>query len=1051
MERLIDLAVDRYRTVLALLTMIFIIGVTTFTAIPKEAAPDVKLAMVYVSMTHDGISPEDAEKMLLQPMERYLRTVEGVDEMTANASLGHASVMLKFDAGFDSDIALNDVRAQVDLAKAELPAETDEPKVTEIDFSLFPVLNIMLAGDIPERSLLLIARELRDRIEEVSEVLEVTIAGNRDEVLEVIIDPVNLQSYGISTDDINRVVQGSNQLIAAGAMDTGKGSYQVKVPSLLTTRKDIMSVPVSATSNGVVTVGDIAEVRKTFRDAETYAKVNGKPGIVLSVRKRVGRNILETVEKVREVVEKEREFLPSNLEIIYSQDQSDDINSRLSDLVNNLLMAVILVFAIVVVAVGFRTAGLVAISVPGSFLIGIIAIGLMGHTLNIVVLFALIMAVGMLVDAAIIVAEDADVRLSKGEDPKTAYTKAAKRMLWPAFSSVLTTLIVFLPLLFWPGTVGQFMKYMPITLIVTLSGSFLMAVYAIPAVGAWLAARQLKKQGIESFEQTEIKEQQYGTFTLVYSALLRKVLKTPGWFASGIFVLLCLVYVAFAMFGAGVEFFPKIEPTNSIIKVKARGNFSIDEKDSLVMEVANRILDMKEVKTFFIKTGQEAGGGGGQDRTEDIIGEITIEFVDWQERRKADEILAEVKERTKDLAGIVVETAKQEAGPPVGKPIYLQITSRFPELIQPATKLIRTEIEKIEGLKDVEDSLPLDDIEWRIDVDRSEAGKYAASVGNVGQMVQLLTKGLKVSTYRTNDYDDEIDILLRYPEDKRSLSYLDTLKVTTESGEVPISNFVTRKAYPKTGTIYRAEGARVREVKADLLPDILAADKLVEVQQVITRLYESGEIDKNVRIIFKGEDEEQQEAANFLRNAFLLALASMFILLLAQFNSYFAAIVIMSAVFLSTVGVVIGLLVTNQPFGIVMCGVGVIALGGIVVGNNIIFIDTYRNFKEKGMNTLQALEETGKQRLRPILLTAGTTVVGLLPMVFKLTISFTEREITYDSPSSQWWTQLSTSIAGGLTFATILTLFFTPALILIADKFGLKLYGEKYAKKAQVE
>jgi multidrug efflux pump len=421
-----------------------------------------------------------------------------------------------------------------------------------------------------------------------------------------------------------------------------------------------------------------------------------------------------------------------------------------------------------------------------------------------------------------------------------------------------------------------------------------------------------------------------------------------------------------------------------------------------------------------------------------------MEFVDWKERRKANEILAEIRERTKDLSGIIIETSKQEQGPPSGKPVYLRVSSRFPEKINSIAELMLKKVNAMDGLKDIEDNRNKPEIEWKLTVDRAEAGKFGASVSSVGQFVQLVTNGFKVGSFRSPDADDEIDIILRYPLENRGVSQLDNLRVNTSAGAVPVSNFVVRAAQQKVGTVYRAEGQRIVEIKADIKDGVLADTKIRELGDYIKKAYAAGEIPPEVKVEFKGENEDQQKSGSFLAGAFLLALVSMFIMLLTQFNSAFAAFVIMTAVFFSTIGVLLGLLVMHEPFGVVMCGVGIIALAGVVVSNNIIFIDFYMELKKQGYATFDALVESGKQRLRPILLTAGTAVVGLLPMVFQLNLDFIHREVTVGAPSTQWWTQLSTAIAGGLTFATALTLFFTPCLIFWAERtLGIRLYEEK--------
>ena len=1033
MKSFIDAAFNRSRTVLALLVLLLVSGTISYVTIPKEAEPDVAIPIIYVSMSHEGISPEDAERLLVRPMEKELQTIEGVKEMRSTAGEGHASVLLEFDAGFDSDKALQDVREKVDLAKVNLPADTDEPSVNEVNVALFPVLVVTLAGDVPERTLLTLARDLKDKIEGLREVLEADIAGDREEVVEIEVDPRVLDSYGISYEELINFVWRNNKLVAAGALDTGKGRFAVKVPGLLEGAADVLSLPLKVTEDRVVSFGDVATARRTFKDPTSFARVNGRPAISLEISKRVGENIIETIEQVKAIVETERATWPNGVVVSYSQDKSEDVRTMLSDLQNNVLSAVLLVMVVIVAALGLRTAGLVGLAIPGSFLTGILIIHTLGLTINIVVLFSLIMAVGMLIDGAIVVTEMADRKMAEGMDKGEAYAFAAKRMSWPITASTATTLAAFMPLLFWPGVVGEFMKYLPITLLATLSASLVMALIFVPTLGKLIGKRSpLSEEAMHSLaasEQGELHE--IRGLTGMYVRLLERLLAHPLKILLIAVVLLVGVYGAYGVLGKGVEFFPDVEPERALLHVRARGDLSVYEQDALVGQVERRLLDMREIETLYTRSGINLRG---QDLPEDTIGVIQMEFVDWQQRRPASEILAEVRERTKDIAGLIIETRKQEGGPPVGKPVQLQLGSRYPQLLEPAVAKVREVLDQIGGFVDVEDNRPLPGIEWQISVDRTQAARFGADITVVGNAVQLVTNGIKVSDYRPDDADDEVDIIVRLPEGNRDLDQLDRLRVQTRYGLVPISNFITRTPAPKLGTISRVDGQRVMTVKADVLEGVLPATKVKEIQQ--WQGENTRQMDSRISVTFKGEDKEQRESQAFLSNAFLVALFVMAIILVTQFNSFYQALLILSAVIFSTVGVLLGLLTTGQPFGIVMSGIGVIALAGIVVNNNIVLIDTFNILRASGMPAVEAVLRTAAQRLRPVLLTTITTILGLMPMVLKLNVDLVHREITTGAPSTQWWVQLATAVAGGLTFATILTLILTPCLLVLGDNAG---------------
>ena len=1036
MNALIDAALSHSRTVILTMVLILVAGTVAYVEIPKESEPDINIPIMYVSMTHDGISPEDAERLLIRPMEKELRGIDGVKRMTAKAFEGGANVTLEFEAGFDADKALTDVREKVDLAKPELPLDTDEPSVHEVNFSLFPVVAVTLSGEVPERLLLRLARDLRDKLESLTPVLSVQIAGDREELLEVLIDPVKLESYRLSPVDTVNLVDQSNKLVAAGAQDTGLGRFSLKVPGLFETLSDIVKMPVAFNGDAVVTFGDIGEVRRGFKDPEGFARIGGERAVVLEVVKRTGENIIDTISAVERVVLAEQAAWPEAVrgavKVGLIQDKSKQIRDMLLDLQNNVTSAIILVMIVVVGALGLRSAGLVGVAIPGSFLAAILALAFIGFTVNIVVLFSLILAVGMLVDGAIVVTEYADRKMTEGASPRLAYGLAAKRMAWPITASTATTLAAFLPLVFWPGVVGEFMKYLPITLSLTLFASLLMALIFVPTLGAAFGraggaadAETAKRLAADSEEGLEGVRGLTGT----YVGVLKRALAHPGKVIAGSVLLLVGVQVGYAAVGHGVEFFPEVEPELAQLQVRARGNLSTLEKDRLMAEVERRILDMKEFDTVYTRTGKNQQ----TQEAEDIIGTITLEFTDWRKRRPADEVLAEVEARTRDLAGIHVDRRKEEAGPPVGKPVQVELTSRYPELLPAAAARVLEGFEKVGGLINVEDGRQLPGIDWEILVDRAQAAKFGANVQVIGRMVQTVSTGIKVGEYRPDDADDEIDIRVRYPAEFRTLEQLKHIRVNTDMGPVPMGNFVTITAKPKVGTLNRADGKRVIAVKADVAPGVQVAEKVNALKAWLAA--EAG-LDHRIDVEFKGEDEEQAKAEAFLSKAFGAAMFIMAIILVTQFNSFYSAFLILTAVVMSTIGVFIGLMVTAQPFGIVMTGIGVIALAGIVVNNNIVLIDTFDRLSETTADIRDAILRTGAQRLRPVLLTSVTTVLGLMPMVLGINIDFVNHEVTVGAPSTQWWRSLATAIVFGLAFATVLTLIVTPAALMLRANVG---------------
>lgn len=1048
MKSLIHAALTHSRTVVATLLLLLVAGFYTYVTIPKEAEPDVNIPIIYVSLAQTGISPEDAERLLVKPMEQELSSVEGVKEMRSTAFLGGGFVLLEFEAGFNIDEAMADVREQSDIAQAELPEDAEEPRVSEVNLSLFPILVVTLSGDVQERTLLTIARRLQDNLEGLPNVLEANIGGDREELIELLVDPVMIDSYALDAQQVLQSVDRSNRVVAAGEIDTGAGRFPVKVPGLFESNQDILNMPVKSSGDSVVTFGDIGTLRPTFVDPSDIVRVNGKPALAIEISKRTGTNIIETIEQVKAVVEASRQAWPEEIQVNYNQDKSTDIRTMLADLQNNVLTAVLLVMIVIVAAMGLRSAGLVGVAIPGSFLTGMLVLGMLGFTVNIVVLFSLILAVGMLVDGAIVITEYADRKMVEGLPREEAYGLASNRMAWPIIASTATTLSAFLPLIFWPGTVGEFMKYLPITLLATLTASLLMALIFIPVLGARFgkpgeAASSGKMRALSSGDRVQL--QQIGGPTGRYVSFLRKALTHPGKIILAAIIVLIMAQGSYAVFGKGVEFFPEVEPENLSVWVHGRGNMSIQERDELVAGVEQEILDLAQEKEEFhsIYT-QTLTTAGQQDDSEpeDLIGRIQLEFVDWFARRQADEIISDLRERTADLPGISVEFRKQEAGPPVGKPIQIRVSSPDPDRIEPVVEEILGAMKDIGGFVDMEDGKPLPGIEWEMTVDRAQASKFGADVTLIGSYVQMATKGLEIGTYRTDQSDEEIDIVVRYPRESRNVSQLDNIRVETDAGLIPISNFVDLQPSQKVSQLRRVEGNRTMTIRSDVEPGILPDDKVQEIRQWLA----TADIDPAVSISFTGEDEEQREAQDFLVKAFIIALFLMAIILVTQFNSFYSAFLILSAVVLSTIGVMLGLLVTGQPFGIVMSGIGVIALAGIVVNNNIILIDTFDRIKLEAATPLDAILRTCAQRFRPVMLTTITTILGLLPMVFAANINLLDGTASLGAPSSQWWTQLATAIVFGLTFSTLLTLLVTPSALLFRENLA-QWYRQRWKRR----
>ena len=1009
---IVGAAIRNARLTVSVLLFLIVAGSSAYISIPKEAEPDIQIPIIYVSLGYQGISPEDSERLLLRPMETALKSISGIKKMTANSYQGGGNVVMEFQAGSDLDKALDDVRSKVEEAKRDLPSAADEPSVNEINLSEEPVLVVSLSGDVPERALSRAARVLRDRIEEIPGVLGADLGGVRDDLVEIVIDPVKLAAYGLDVNTVAGGVSANNSLIAAGALEGAEGRYAVKVPSLLETITDIADLPVVAGQNAVVRVRDIADIRATFEDATSITRLDGKPAVAIEVSKRTGANLVDTVDRVKEVALAFEDRLPEGAQIAFSQDKSTMIRQLLGDLQNSVLTAMILVFIVILFALTGRASIIIGLAIPASFLMGILVLQLAGLTVNLVVLFSLILAVGMLVDDAIIVTEFAERRMSEGMERTEAFRMAARRMAGPVTAATLTRIAAFSPLLFWPGIVGEFMKYMPITLIATLSASLFYALIFAPTLGAKLARRQSTPE-----------ESPDGA----YMWFVKRAVRHPFIVMALAIGALVAVPVAYGQFGKGVEFFPDVEPDFGVLRVHARGNLSIAEKDALLRQAEERMLGWPGIETVYARAG---GGGDGADA--DVVGTIQFEFVDWRERPAANEILRDLRGVMSGIPGADVNVTVPDAGPPTGTAIQVRLSSvTDPDALNDAAIEVAALLDTIPDVIDISDGLPPPGIDWELKVDRAEAARFGIAPGQVGTVVQLVTTGLVLSEYRPAGSDDAVEIRLRLPRDQRTLTALDNLRVETNAGSVPISNFVTREPARTTGTLTRIDGARSITVEAGITDGVQNDPIRQEVTERLTALDLQS---RGIEWTMAGEDEEQAAAMAFLSKAFMTALFLIFLVLLAQFNKFLSVALVLSAVVMSTIGVFLGLMIMGQPFGVVMSGIGVIALAGVVVNNNIVLIDTYDRLRAEGMDKMEAILQTCRERARPVVLTAVTAILGVLPIAFGFNIELLNHEVTLGAPSTQWWISLSSAIVFGLAFSTVLTLIVTPSMLMIVTR-----------------
>lgn len=1123
MTGIVDWATHHARMIIALVFLSLAAGVLAYTGLPKEGEPDIDIPALFVSVPFPGISAEDSEKLLVKPLESKLQGLEGLKNLSGTAAEGYGGVALEFEFGWDKSAVIADVRDKVNQAEAEFPDGADQYSINEINFSEFPIVVVSLSGDIPERTMLRIAKDLQDNIEAMPGVLEAGLAGHRDEMLEVLIDPLKLEAYNVTASELIGVVNNNNLLIAAGEIEGAKGAFAIKIPSAFDEATDVYNLPVKVNGDRVITLADLADIRLTFEDRVGTARFNGETTVAIQVVKRKGVNLIDTVTAAKVVVNETVAEWPDELQnavrINYSTDQSVQVGSMVSQLESSVFTAIALVMIVVLAALGMRSALLVGFAIPTSFLLAFAIMGVVGISISNIVMFGLILAVGMLVDGAIVVVEYADKKISEGVGPMRAYGAAAKRMFWPIVSSTATTLCAFLPMLFWPGVPGEFMGMLPVTLIFVLSASLLVALVYLPVVGGvagrfsaainntatWLrgtlhfalrlalfaamaavlfmafmtlvrgqflaggvmfilACVALSTAGASLRGPAKEKPIRAGYRRTVFGKVVHFLVGNPLMPVLMIGATIFFVMSVFDYFGKnnnGVEFFVSTDPENAIVYVRARGNFSLTEKDALVRKVEDLIMDVEGIESVFAFAG--SGGlnnnTGGAQAPLDTVGQAQIELTQWDTRLAGPtgkEILEEVNNRVRALPGVQAEILQLDIGPASGKPLTLRLSGQNWDDLLSAAETVRQKFEATPAAIKIEDTRPLPGIDWQVDVNVERAGRYGADVAQVGAMVQLVTRGLKLGSMRVDTSDDEIDIRVRLPEKDRLLSTLETLRVRTTSGLIPISNFITLTPVPKLGQIDRFDTQRYFDVKAGLQEDLFMNDdgELVEagtdgakpltpalqIEHLTKWLEADAPLPAGIEWEWRGDQAEQEESQAFLSQAFVGALGLMFVILLAQFNSVYNSILVLLAVVLSTTGVLIGMLVMGQPFSIIMTGTGIVALAGIVVNNNIVLIDTYQEYSAY-MPKLQAIVRTAEDRIRPVILTTITTMAGLAPMMLGISIDFYNGGYSLNAPTALWWKQLATAVVFGLGLATVLTLIVTPSLLALRVWFMAGAYG----------
>lgn len=1013
------------RVVMTVMVILMIGGFLAYRSLPKESFPSIDIPYFYVSVSQSGISPRDAERLIAKPIEDRLNTLDDLKNIRSTSTSGHVSVFLEFDVNADKDQALQDIRAKLDGVSNELPSDAEEPRITELSFTDQPVLQVAVYGDVPERTLIRLANELKDAIDEIPDVQKVDVSGDREEILEVRIDQLRLEAYGLTAAQIFDAISKNHMMIAGGTLDTGQGSFNVEVPGLISSSEEVFYLPLKTVNGTVVTFGDVATVARTFKDATEYAYVNGQPAITVGATKRLGTNIIEVADQIRAVTEEVVKDWPPEVQHSFLLDQSVSTKNLYRSLEAAVLTAVVLVLVMCIATLGLRPAIMIGMSIPISFMMAFLVVQMLGMTINMMTMFGLVIAVGVLVDDPIVVVEYAERKLSEGVSKKEAFILAARKMFVPVVSATLTTLGAFVPLLFWPGIIGKFMSYLPTVVIVVMVASLVSALIFMPVIGSFIAKHEMSPEEKEKADivmypdKFDIKK--VGGLTGAYVRVMAKLLHYPIITLAVGFSIIGYIFFYYAQNPTGAEAFPASEPEYGTVQIVTRGNYSPIEKRDFLLEVQDQVLQVAGVQDVIMSF------GGGQNSPPDTIGRLELQLQPWQSRVPADEIFTEIRERVAGISGLEVQISAQENGPPAGKAINLQVQSNNYDDLSDAVARVRGYIEdNVEGAIDIEDGRPSPGIDWRLTFDRNEASKYGIGLRDLAPYIRLVTDGVTIGSYLPSDATDEIDIVVRLPADERTFASLDDLRIATLAGLVPVSNFVVRTAEPKIGNISRENGMFTMAVAANLAPGF-AADKAV--QQVkdwqATQDWPAG-----LNIKFGGADEQMAETNAFIGKAFGAAMFLIFLILLMEYNRFYQVFVTLSTVIMSLAGVLLGMIVTGMSFSAIMTGLGIVALTGIVVKNGIVLIDTYNHYnRDDGVEPIKAMLLTVSQRIRPVLLTAIVTALGVIPMALNIEFDFIRREIVVGGLSGSWFVHLSAALVSGLLFSTTLTLVMVPVMV----------------------
>jgi len=1020
-----DAAIRNRTTVGVLALLIVVFGVYSYLTLPREAAPDIAVPVILVTTVYEGVSPADIESSVTIKIEKELAGLKGVKEIRSSSAEGTSTIVIEFLPDVKIDDAMQYVRDRLDRAKAELPKDAEEPTLTEINFAEFPIMMVNITGDISPVRLKLIADQMEDVIEGIPGVLNCSVLGGLEREIRLEIDQDRLAAYGLTIPEILSLVPAENVNISAGGLDTPGMKFNVRIPAEFVEPEEVDTLVIAVRDGRPIYLTDVARVRDTFKDRTAYSRLltpttgpDGTPTlmgaetITLAIQKRAGENILFIAEAVKRVVAEFQRRAPAGVRFDITLDMSKDIRAMVADLENNLASGMILVAVVLVLFLGWRLSLIVAIEIPMSLLLTFIVLQMLGYTLNMIVLFSLVMAVGMVVDNAIVIVENIYRHYTLLGDRVRAAMVGASEVAWPVITSTLTTVAAFAPLVFWPGIMGDFMKYLPITLIITLLSSLFVALVVNPMLSSVFVRGHFRGSSRPSW------------FLRGYRAFLENALTHRFTTLTLVTLLLVGLGMLYAKQAHGIELFPEMDPRRGIINIRCPQGTNVRETDRLARLIETRLqpfaADLERVITNVGATGGGPMGGSSGEH----VAEITLAFHDFERRpRPSARVLAEIRQVIADIAGAELKVDKEEEGPPVGAAVTVRLIGDDFKVLEQLSLEAKARIADVRGLVNLRSDHEASRPELAFHVERRRAMLLGVNTATVGNFIKTAIFGSEVGKYR--QFNDEYDITIRLPAAQRAaVDDLFRLRVPNSRGQsVPLSSLGEFRYTGGYGTISRINQKRVITLTADA-EGRLSTEVLRDVQRRLSTL----ELPLGYEIRYAGEKEEQDKAQAFLSKAFLIALFLIVLILVTQFNTLSVPLIIMTTVVLSLIGVFAGLLIHRMPFGIIMTGIGVISLAGIVVNNAIVLLDYTRQLQQRGMDLLTAAVEAGTTRLRPVLLTAITTILGLIPMATGVSYDFHQMQWALKSESSQWWASMAIAVIYGLSFATVLTLVVVPTL-----------------------